>query len=292
MPCLISNDMNLLQLIATLELGLIYSLVAIGVYITFRVIDFADLTIDGSFTLGGATAAILIIKGYNPWLATLVAIFAGAAAGIVTSLLHVKWKIFGLLAGILTMTALYSINLRIMGQPNLALLSNTIFMDKNVIIISAIIVTLVVCVFSWFMSTDFGLGIRASGINPQLSLAYGINVNTMKISALAISNAVVALSGALFAQSQGFIDISVGTGTIVVGIASVIIGEAILRPNKIVVAVLAVVIGSLLYRSAISLALNANDIGLHASDLNLITAVIVAVVMACSRDKNARKVLP
>jgi putative ABC transport system permease protein len=275
--------MNTLQLLATLELGLIYGLVAIGIYLTFRVIDFADLTVDGSFTLGGAVSAVLIIHGYSPVLSLFVATLAGGVAGAVTGILHIKWKIFNLLAGILVMTALYSINLRIMAQPNLSITTHTIFAYGNVIVVITSLVVAIICGLAWFMATNFGLGLRASGINNPLSLAYGINVNIMKVITLGLSNGIVALSGALFAQSQGFIDISIGTGTIVVGIASVIIGESIMRPKNIAAALAAVVVGSILYRLAISLALNATDLGLHASDLNLITALLVVVVMAFSK---------
>jgi len=273
--------MNVLQLLGTIEIGLIYALVAIGVYITFRVIDFPDLTIDGSFTSGAAVATVMIASGYNPWIATIVAIITGSFAGMVTGYLNVKWDILGLLAGILTMTALYSINLRIMQRPNIAIMDEpTIFINDNIISLTLVIVIITALLLTRFFSSEYGLAIRSIGINPKVSKSYGIKVGKMKIIALMFSNAFVALAGALFAQSQGFADISMGNGTIIIGLASVIIGETIfLNPKKIFLALIACVIGSILYRIAIAFALNAHGIGLEVYDLNLITAIIVAFTM-------------
>ena len=272
--------MNQLQFIGALEIGLIYALVAIAVFVTFRIIDFPDLTVDGSFTLGAAVSAAMITLGYNPWLATIVAILAGSVAGAITGYLHVKWDILGLLAGILTMTALYSINLRVMQRPNIAIIDDlTIFSTGSVIIITWIVVIILILLLTRFFASQFGLAIRAVGINPKVSRAYGINVGMMKIIALAISNSIVALAGSIFTQSQGYADISMGASTVIVGLASVIIGEAILHPKKIVIGLIACTFGSIVYRIAIALALNANDIGLEASDLNLITAALVAITM-------------
>jgi putative ABC transport system permease protein len=278
--------MNQLQLLGAIEIGLIYSLVAIGVYITFKVIDFPDLTVDGSFTLGAAVSSAMIFAGYNPYIATLVSIFAGACAGWVTGYLNVRWKILGLLAGILTMTALYSINLRIMGRPNIAIIdSETVFGNWSIILMILFIAIVVIILLTRFFASEFGLAIRAVGINPKVSSAFGIRVGMMKIVALALSNGIVALAGSLFAQSQGFADISMGTGTIIVGLASVIIGEAIVHPERIWVGLVTCAVGSILYRIAIAFALNAHDIGLEASDLNLITALLVALTMIATRFK-------
>ena len=273
--------MNVLQLLGTIEIGLIYALVAIGVYITFRVIDFPDLTVDGSFTSGAAVATVMIASGYNPWIATIVSIITGSFAGMVTGYLNVKWDILGLLAGILTMTALYSINLRIMQRPNIAIMDEpTIFINDNIISLTLVIVIITALLLTRFFSSEYGLAIRSIGINPKVSKSYGIKVGKMKIIALMFSNAFVALAGALFAQSQGFADISMGNGTIIIGLASVIIGETIfLNPKKIFLALIACVIGSILYRIAIAFALNAHGIGLEVYDLNLITAIIVAFTM-------------
>jgi putative tryptophan/tyrosine transport system permease protein len=278
--------MNQLQLLGSVEIGLIYSLVAIGVYITFKVIDFPDLTVDGSFTLGAAVSSAMIFAGYNPYIATLVSIFSGAFAGWITGYLNVRWKILGLLAGILTMTALYSINLRIMGRPNVAIIdSDTVFGNWSIIFTILFITVVTIILLTRFFASEFGLAIRAVGINPKVSSAYGIRVGMMKIVALALSNGIVALAGSLFAQSQGFADISMGTGTIIVGLASVIIGEAIVHPERIWVGLLTCAVGSILYRIAIAFALNAHDIGLEASDLNLITALLVALTMIATRFK-------
>ncbi len=276
--------MNQLQMLGAVEIGLLYSLVAIGVYITFKVIDFPDLTVDGSFTLGAVVSSSMIFAGYDPFIATFCAIFSGCVSGFVTGYLNVRWNILGLLAGILTMTALYSINLRIMGRPNIAIIdSPTIFASWNIILVTLFISILIIVILHRFFVSDFGLAVRAIGVNPRVSSAYGINVGFMKIVALAISNAIVALAGSLFAQSQGFADISMGTGTVIVGLASVIIGDAIIHPKKIWIALVSCVVSSILYRIFIGLALNANDIGLEASDLNLITAFIVVLTMVATR---------
>lgn len=278
--------MNQLQLLGAVEIGLIYSLVAIGVYITFKVIDFPDLTVDGSFTLGAAVSSAMIFAGYNPYIATIVSILSGACAGWVTGYLNVRWNILGLLAGILTMTALYSINLRIMGRPNIAIIDeSTVFGNWPIILVILLITIVTILKLTRFFASEFGLAIRAVGINPKVSSAYGIRVGVMKIVALAISNGIVALAGSLFAQSQGFSDISMGTGTIIVGLASVIIGEALVHPERIWVGLVTCAIGSILYRIAIAFALNAHDIGLEASDLNLITALLVTFTMIATRLK-------
>jgi putative ABC transport system permease protein len=273
--------MNELQFLGTVEIGLIYALITIGVYLTFRIIDFPDLTVDGSFTLGAAVATVMIAAGYNPWFATLSAIMAGSVAGMITGYLNVRWDILGLLAGILTMTALYSVNLRIMQRPNIAIIDEpTIFLNDAIILTSLIIVVIIIAILTRFFSAEFGLAVRGAGMNPTVSRAYGINVGMVKIIMLALSNAIVALGGALFAQSQGFADISMGSGTVIIGLASVIIGEAIfLNPKKIILVLIACVIGSIIYRIAVAFALNAHDIGLEVYDLNLITAIIVAVTM-------------
>ncbi len=278
--------MNPLQLFGAIEIGLIYSLVAIGVYITFKIINFPDLTVDGSFTLGATVSSSMIFAGYDPYIATWIAIFAGGFSGIITGYLNIRWNILGLLAGILTMTALYSINLRIMGRPNIAIIdSATVFGDWSVIGVIFVVNIITVLLLTRFFASEFGLAIRAVGINPKVSSAYGINAGIMKIVALSISNGIVALAGSLFAQSQGFADISMGAGTIIVGLASVIIGEALVNPERVWASLLTCAIGSILYRIAIAFALNAHDIGLEASDLNLITALLVALTIIFTKLK-------
>lgn len=276
--------MNSIQFFGALELGLLYSLVALGVYLSFRAINFPDLTVDGSFPLGAAVCAALIVKGVNPILATGVAVLAGSLAGFVTGYLSVRWKILGLLAGILTMTALYSINLRIMGRPNIALLTEstlfTLFSGSRIILpLIFLLISIVVLLLFGFLVSQFGLALRSTGINPRVSPAYGINVGRMTLVGLCISNGLVALAGALFAQAHGFADISLGTGTLITGLASVIIGESLLHKHHMLIVLISCVLGSVLYRIVIAFALNAQITGLQASDLNLITSALVVIAM-------------
>jgi putative ABC transport system permease protein len=282
--------MSLIALLGTIETGLIFGLVALGVYLSFRILQFPDLTVDGSFPLGAAVSAVLIVgAGVNPFLATLVACAAGAAAGLMTAWLNVRLKILHLLASILTMIALYSINLRIMGRPNIALLGETtVFTPLDALGVStyvavpAALFVLVVAAklaMDWFLNSEVGLAMRATGANARMARAQGINTDFYTLLGMAISNALVALAGALFAQSQGAADVTMGVGVIVVGLAAVIGGEAVILPRTIFLATLACVTGSLLYRLAVALALNAEFIGLKAQDLNLITALLVAAAM-------------
>ena len=276
--------MSFVQFFGALELGLVYGLAAIAVYLTFRVLDFPDLTVDGSFTLGAAVCSVLIVGGTSPFLATLAAFGAGMIAGLVTGFLHIRWKILGLLAGILTMTALYSINLRIMGRPNIALLTeSTLFegfsFEHQTLVILCLLAFMVIGALTLLLASHFGLGLRAAGINPLMSRAYGVSVPQMTFFALALSNGIVAFAGSLFAQSQKFADVSIGGGTIIVGLASVIVGESILRTRRIGWALVGCLLGSILYRLAIAFALNASDLGLRASDLNLITTIVVVVTL-------------
>lgn len=284
--------MNTIQFLGAIELGLLYGIVAMAVYLTFRVINFPDLTVDGSFPLGAAVAATLIVKGVNPYVATLLAFMAGCLAGSITAYLHVRWKILGLLAGILTMTALYSINLRIMGKPNIALINEiTVFSDHvqngthNSLLILSMIVLLLILVLFHFLRSRFGLALRASGINPRVSPAYGIKVSTMIFVGLCLSNGLIASAGALFAQAHGFADISMGNWTLIIGLASVIVGETLFHTNKLWLILLSCVLGSILYRLAIAFALNAQFLGLEGSDLNLITAILVVIALLSPRLK-------
>lgn len=281
--------MSLIAFLGALELGLLFSLVALGVFLSFRVLEFPDLTVDGSFPLGAAVAATIIVAGGNPYFATLVAALAGAVAGLLTAWLNVRLKILHLLASILVMIALYSVNLRIMGRPNIALLGEqTIFSPLNHLsmptYISTPIALLLLVVIAKlcldrFLNSEMGLALRATGANPRMSRAQGINTDRTILLGMALSNALVALAGALFAQSQGAADVTLGVGIIVVGLASVIGGEALIPPKTIFLATLACLVGSVLYRLAVALALNAEFIGLKAQDLNLITAVLVILAM-------------
>jgi len=281
--------MSLFSLLGAVEIGLIFSLVALGVYISFRLLRFPDLTVDGSFPLGGAVCAILISTGTNPWLATLAATAAGAVAGLITGWLNVRLKIMDLLASILMMIALYSVNLRIMGGPNVPLINDTtlftVLQPDSIAdyvarpMVLFVVVLLAKLVLDWFFATERGLAIRATGSNARMARAQGINTGAMVLLGMAISNALVGLAGALFAQTQGGSDISMGIGTIVIGLAAVIVGESILPSRRIVWATLAVIVGAIVYRFFIAAALNSDFIGLKAQDLNLVTAVLVTVAL-------------
>ncbi|WP_311292450.1 ABC transporter permease subunit [Paenibacillus glycanilyticus] len=262
------------------ELGLLYSLMALGVYITFRILDFPDLTVDASFTTGAGVAAVLITNGTSPWLACLAAFGAGAAAGAITGLLHTKGKINGLLSGILMMIALYSVNMRIMGKPNIGLMGtdiSTIFSGVKVLVLMPIVVVIIKLLLDLFFKTDIGLSLRATGDNERMIRSFGTNTDTTKILGIALSNGLVALSGSFVAQQSGFADISMGVGMIVIGLASVIIGEALFGAKSVFRATLAVVLGSIVYRIIIGLAYQSDFF--EASDLKLITAVIVIIAL-------------
>lgn len=273
-------NLTYMQFSETIELSLVYALVSIGVYLTFRVSDFPDLTVDGSFPLGAAVSSVLLINNYDPYTAVFFAMLAGVISGLITGNLHVRGKIMALLSGILTMTALYSINLRIMGQPNIALMTQPTIFDNcdNILILSSIVAFTVIAI-SLFLNSEIGLALRASGINPKSCYAQGIQVGNMKILSLSLSNGLVATAGAIYSQKAGFADISMGTGTIIIGLASVIIGEKILKIKNVFYAVLNCVIGAMLYRISVTAALNADFLGLEPSDLNLVTALIVALAM-------------
>jgi len=281
--------MSLFSLLGALEIGLIFSLVALGVFISFRLLRFPDLTVDGSFPLGGAVAATLISGGVDPFSATIAATVAGAVAGFITGWLNVKLRIMDLLASILMMIALYSVNLRVMGKPNVPLITEpTVFtilqpdwlsdyVARPLILLVVVIVAKVL--LDWYLSTQSGLAMRATGSNGRMARAQGVNTGGMILGGMALSNAFVGLAGALFAQTQGGSDISMGIGTIVIGLAAVIVGESIIPSRKLVLATLAVIIGALVYRFFIALALNSDFIGLQAQDLNLVTAVLVTIAL-------------
>lgn len=293
--------MSLYTLLGALEIGLIFSLVALGVLISFRILVFPDLTVDGSFPLGGAVAATMIAAGYNPFLSTFIALLAGALAGFTTAWLNVRLKIMDLLASILMMIALYSINLRVMGKPNVPLISEpTIFTilqpDSIPDYVARPLILLVVVIgakllLDWFFSSEIGLAMRATGANARMARAQGIATGRATLAGMALANALVALAGALFAQTQGGSDISMGIGTIVIGLAAVIIGENILPARRLVWTTLAVILGAILYRFFIALALNSDFIGLQAQDLNLVTAVLVMLALVLPMGKRKLKLL-
>lgn len=284
------------------ETGLVYGFLSLGVYLSFRVLDFPDLTVDGSFPLGAAVAGTLIVTGMNPFLATGCAIAAGLLAGLCTAILCVRFGILNLLASILTMTALYSVNLRIMGRPNLPLLNQPTVVDPFEAWLSgipeAIAIPLILfaslgitkLLVDYFLNSSLGLAMRATGMNPGMAQAQGIRTNGLILLGMAISNGLAALAGALFAQLNGFADVSLGVGTVVVGLATVIVGEALLPSSTVALATLAVCGGAVLYWLASTLALNVgSNFGFEASDLRLVTAAIVAIALVLS---NARSLSP
>ncbi len=269
--------------------GLSYAFVALGVYITFRVLAFPDLTVDGSFPLGAAVTGVLIINGINPWVATIIAFLSGAGAGIITGLLNTKLRINALLAGILMMVALYSINLLIMGRSNIPLLRETSIFDNVAgwlgmrpsvvlsIIFCGTLIVLTLLLLNWFLRTEIGLALRATGDNEQMVRGLGTSTDMTTILGVSISNGFVALAGALIAQNQGFADVGMGIGMIVMGLASVIIGEGLFRPRGVSSVLLAVVGGTFAYRLFLGIALRA---GLPPSNLKLITAGLVIIALA------------
>jgi putative ABC transport system permease protein len=280
-------------LIPTISQGLLWSILALGVYLTFRVLDIADLTVEGSFPLGAAVAAAMLVGGFTPFTAIFCAGIAGMLAGIITGILHTKLKIPALLAGILTMIALYSVNLRIMGKANLSLLRiDTIFslfssygLDaQTIVLLVGIISTLFyMLLMYWFFGTEIGSAIRATGFNVQMIRANGVNTDFTIILGLLLSNGLVAVSGALVAQSNGFADVGMGVGTIVIGLASVIIGEVLFGTRSFRNCLISVVLGSIIYRIVIALVL---QLGMPPNDLKLFTAILVALALSMPLFKN------
>lgn len=274
-------------LLGAISLGLLWAVMTIGVYITYRILDIADLSVEGSIAMGAAIAAQLIYNGVNPFAASFAAFLGGMAAGLVTGLLHTRLKIPALLSGILTMIALYSINLRILGKANLSLLRMDTVYTKfeelglshtNAVILFGLFCVLgVVGILYWFFGTEIGCAIRATGNNSQMARAQGINTNNMIILGLVISNGLVAFSGSLIAQSQSFADVQMGIGSIVIGLASVIIGEVLFGKRNFFNRLLSLVMGAVTYRIIIALVLK---LGMPANDLKLFTAITVAVALS------------
>ncbi len=280
----------------SLEQGLAYALVALGIALTFRVLAFPDLTVDGSFPLGGAVAARLIFDGMDPVTSTLIATAAGFVAGYLTGIFATKFKINSLLAGILMMTILYSVNLRIMGRANIPLLNQpTLFtpmeslnMSRDLPVIIFFLVIALVCKFAIdvFLHTEYGLGLRATGDNEEMIRSLGVNTDAATNFGLGVSNAMVALAGALIAQDQGFSDVGMGIGMIVAGLASIIIGEALIKPTTVVRLTLAAAFGSVVYRFIIALGMR---MGLAPTDLKLATGVMVVIALAIPAIRGQRE---
>jgi putative tryptophan/tyrosine transport system permease protein len=283
------DRLNLYTFLGALEAGLLFGLVALGTLLTFRILKFPDITVEGSFPLGAAVAATLIAHGVDPYLATGCAALAGAAAGSVTIFMNVRLRILHILAGILVSVGLYSVNLRVMGRPNTPLLGHdTVFTplsklplptDWAVPIALLVTIGVLVLVLTRFLQSEVGLAMRATGANERMAAANGVDTDRMKWLGLALGNALVALGGALFAQSQGAADISMGVGVIVVGFAAVI-GGAVLVPQRGMLLVLAsAVIGAVVYKLIVSLALSLGGFGITPSDLNIITAILVSLAL-------------
>lgn len=280
----------------SLQQGLAYALVALGIALTFRVLAFPDLTVDGSFPLGGAVAARLIVQGVDPILSTLAALVAGFIAGCLTGILNTRLKINSLLAGILMMTILYSVNLRIMARANIQLLYRpTVFTSMEnmdvvrfipIIIFFFVITVFVKILVDLFLHTEYGMALRATGDNEDMIRSLGVNTDNATVFGLGLSNAMVALSGALVAQDQGFADVGMGIGMIVAGLASIIIGEAIIKPKTVFRLTLAAVAGSVMYRFIISLGLR---LGLAPTDLKMATGFMVILALGVPAFKKTRE---
>ena len=273
---------------ATIEQSLIFAIMVLGVYISFRILNFPDMTVDGTFPLGAAISAKLLTLGVNPYLTLLVALVAGAAAGAVTGLIHVKLKVKDLLAGILVMTALYSINLRVMGKSNIPLFEEDNIFNTEYSMMITIVVLILISKFllDYLLKTKFGFVLKALGDNENLIVSLGLNEEKYKIYGLMIANSFVAFSGAVLAQYQGFADVGMGTGIIVIGLASIIIGDTLFGKRRRLAGTTIVIIGSILYRGVIAVTLS---MGMDASDLKLITSVIVIVILWIQKQKDKRR---
>jgi putative tryptophan/tyrosine transport system permease protein len=281
--------MNLYTWLGALESGLLFGMVALGTLITFRILKFPDITVEGSFPLGAAVAATLITHGVNPYLATGCAALAGAAAGSVTIFMNVRLRILHILAGILVSVGLYSVNLRVMGRPNTPLLGqDTVFTPLSALplpsdwavpgALLAVMVVLVL-VLNRFLQSEIGLGMRATGANERMAAANGVDTDRMKWLGLALGNALVAMGGALFAQTQGAADISMGVGVIVIGFAAVIGGAVLVPQRGMLLMLVSAVLGAVLYKVIVSLALSLDGFGITPSDLNIVTAILVSLAL-------------
>lgn len=279
--------MSILEWTMSLEIGLIYGIVAIGIFFSFRIIDFPDLTCDGSFSLGAATSAILIENGYNPYFALLISVIAGSLAGCCTGILNIRFNISNLLSGILVAFMLYSINLKIMHNvPNITLpINNTIFANNNVQILLIAITLVVVALSSFLFTTDLGLAFRSIGQNKRFAKNIGVNISTGTILVLALSNATISFAGGIFAQHQGFADISLGVGTVIFGFAAVIIGQKVFPFRKTWCQLFACLVGSIIYRILVGFALGSEYLGLQTQDLNLVTGIMIIVIMIASNSR-------
>lgn len=285
--------------LSVLEQGMIYAVMALGIYITYKILDFPDLTVDGSFPLGAALTCALITAGCNPFLTILVSFVAGAVVGILTGLIHVKLKVRDLLSGIIMMTALYTVNLQIAGRANLPIYNFDTIFDNHVInaifpesmgryrtvIIILIIIVITKLLLDWYMNTKSGFLLRAVGDNDTIVTSLGVDKGMVKIIGLSIANGLVAMGGCIYAQQQRFFDISMGTGTMVIGLASVIIGTSLLKNLTFLKVTTTVVIGSIIYKACVALALS---LGFPSNYLKMITAVLFLVILVFSMDRKKK----
>lgn len=273
------------MLLGTLEQSFIFAIMVLGVYLSYKILDFPDMTVDGSFPLGGAVASAILIKGGNPILALIVATLCGAIAGLITGMIHVKLKVTNLLAGIIVMTGLYSVNLRIMGKSNIPLFSVKHLFNGNMIPIVTLVILLILAkiTIDYLLKTKFGFALKALGDNETLVISLGIDEKKLKIYGLMIANSFVALSGAILAQYQGFADVGMGTGTIITGLASIIIGEAIFKKRSFISMSMTVILGTIIYRTIIAMSLK---LGMNASDLKLITSILVVGIIFLKEKKS------
>lgn len=286
--------------VSALSQGLLWSVLAVGVYLSYRFLNISDLTSEGSFTLGAAVCASNIVRGTDPLLSCLLALLAGALAGLVTGVLHTKFKMPSLLAGILSMTGLYSINLRIMGKANIPLTQSVTLLTKlkNVlgltrdrdaaIYLGLIVVIILIVLLVWFFNTEFGFSVAATGNNDKMIRANGVDSDKTIIAGLMLSNALIALSGSLVAQYNGYADVTMGIGAIVVGLASVIIGEVLFKDKYFAVCLIGVVVGSIIYRLIVTFVVNTNFIS--ANDMKLFTAIVVAVAIIIANKGGKKRV--
>lgn len=276
--------MNLI--VSAIGQGLLWALLGLGLYLTFRILNFADMTVEGTFPLGAAVAVANLAHGMSPYLATFLALLAGMIAGLVTGLLYTKGKIPILLAGISTMTAIYSINLRIMGGSNISLIGKKTLLNNeflkslpqyfNSVVLGVIVVVIITGILVFFLNTDFGQAFIATGDNPKMAKSLGIYTDSMIIIGLMLSNGIVALCGALIAQNNGYADINMGIGTIVIALASIIIGEVAFGELTLNQRLVAVTLGSIIYRLILLAVL---QLGFSANDLNLISSIVLALCM-------------
>lgn len=286
--------------VSALSQGLLWSVLAVGVYLSYRFLNISDLTSEGSFTLGAAVCASNIVRGTDPLLSCLLALIAGALAGLVTGVLHTKFKMPSLLAGILSMTGLYSINLRIMGKANIPLTQSVTLLTKlkdmlgltrdrdAAIYLGLIVVIILIVLLVWFFNTEFGFSVVATGNNDKMIRANGVDSDKTIIAGLMLSNALIALSGSLVAQYNGYADVTMGIGAIVVGLASVIIGEVLFKDKYFAVCLIGVVVGSIIYRLIVTFVVNTNFIS--ANDMKLFTAIVVAVAIIIASKGGKKRV--